>query len=36
MESTLTKTRDTTFDSIKFVIIALVVLEHTFQLNMGG
>ena len=36
MESALTKTRDTSFDSIKFVVIALVVLGHTFQLNMHG
>lgn len=36
MATPLLKTRDTTFDSIKFVVIALVVLEHTFQLNMSG
>ena len=36
MESALTKTRDTSFDSIKFVVIVLVVLGHTFQLNMHG
>ena len=36
MESTLTKTRDTTFDSIKFVLIFFVVFAHTFQINMCG
>ena len=36
MTTSLLKTRDTTFDSVKFVVIALVILGHTFQLNMHG
>ncbi len=36
MESTIEKRRDTTLDSIKFVIIALVVFGHTAQLDMEG
>jgi Fucose 4-O-acetylase and related acetyltransferases len=34
--SSIVKKRDTTFDSIKFVVIALVVLGHTFQLDMDS
>lgn len=36
MEVFTVKKRDTTFDSIKFIIIALVVLGHTFQLDMDS
>jgi fucose 4-O-acetylase-like acetyltransferase len=36
MEFVIEKRRDTALDSIKFVIIALVVLGHTFQLDMVG
>lgn len=36
MELSLDQKRDTTFDSIKYVLIFFVVLAHTFQINMTG
>lgn len=32
----MTATRDTSFDSIKYILIACVVFGHTFQLGMEG
>ena len=36
MGSSILNKRDTTFDSIKFVLISLVVLGHSCQINMEG
>ncbi len=36
MESTIENKRDTTLDSIKFVLIAFVVLGHTIQIDKFG